>query len=75
MKTMNEDYIDFAIQNDVAIEFIGDLLNHLKRTGHLLQINAGIGAVDMGVEDCICLSFMASPGDEYGQSMTIDKQE
>lgn len=71
---MDDERIDFAIQNDVAVEFLGDLVEHLKQTGKPLQINSGLGIVDMGVEGCICLSFMDSCEDEYGCSIAIDRQ-
>lgn len=71
---MDDERIDFAIQNDVAIEFLSDLVEHLKQTGNPLQISSGLGAVDIGVEGCICLSFMNSYEHEYGNSIAIDRQ-
>ena len=70
---MDDERIDFAIQNDVAIEFLGDLVEHLKQTGNPLQISSGLGVVDMGVEGRICLSFMDSYEYEYGNSIAIDR--
>lgn len=71
---MDSEKIEFAIANETAVEFLGDLVEHLEQTGRPLLINSGLGCVDMGVEGCIFLSFMSCIPYEYGKAIAIDPQ-
>lgn len=72
--SMGDEKIEFAIDNETAVEFLGDLVEHLEQTGRPLWINSGLGCVDLGVEGCIFLSFMPCPPYEYGKVIAIDPQ-
>ena len=66
------DCIDFPIDNADAVEFLGDLVEHLKQTGKPLQVNTAHGIVDLGVEGRICVTFAYDPDEDGGRSMALD---
>ena len=67
-----DNYIDFLINNEVAVEYLGDLVEHLKQTGAPLQVNTSRGIIDLGAENRICVTFAYAPGHDEGDAMALD---
>lgn len=67
-----DNYIDFQVNNEVAVEYLGDLVEHLKQTGAPLQVNTSRGIIDLGVENRICVTFAYAPGHDEGDAMALD---